>query len=95
MREPWALAARAGLKLVTLGACTRHDRDVMLSLASPRSHVCAPQTSAYHSAEFGYSKITFANDTHAHFEWLRNVDGEGVVTDDTWVINRIPALVSK
>lgn len=73
----------------------RHDRTITPFLPFSRSHDCAPQTSAYHSAEFGYSKITFANDTHAHFEWLRNVDGEGVVTDDTWVVNRIPAPVAK
>ena len=46
-----------------------------------------PPTSAYHTAEFGYSLFTIENATHAHFEWLRNVDDDRVVADETWVVN--------
>ena len=53
-----------------------------------KTWIAIPPTSAFHSAEFGYSTFTIVNATHAHFEWLRNVDDEKVVTDDTWVINK-------
>jgi len=56
--------------------------------------ITIPDTSAYHSAEFGYSKFTIVNASHAHFEWLRNVDDEKVVTDDTWVINKAGLVAS-
>ena len=51
------------------------------------SWIATPAWSAYHSAQFGHGEISFLNATHAHWQWIRNADAEGTVTDDYYVIN--------
>jgi hypothetical protein len=47
-----------------------------------------PETSAFHSAEWGMVRFSIVNETHALSEWVRNVDSVKVVTDEVWIVNR-------
>ena len=52
-----------------------------------KTWLSTPSWDAYHSAEFGFGRLTIENSTHAHWGWTRNVDGARVVTDETWIVN--------
>jgi hypothetical protein len=45
----------------------------------------SPEWSAARFAFYGHGELTLVNDTHAHFQWLKNDDGEKVVSDDSWI----------
>jgi hypothetical protein len=44
-----------------------------------------PAYSAFREAFYGHGELTLVNDTHASWAWLRNDDGERVVTDSAWI----------
>lgn len=46
-----------------------------------------PTWSAFRSASFGHGEFELLNNTHAHFTWHENKDGEPVVSDEYYVIN--------
>ena len=46
-----------------------------------------PKWSVYREASFGHGALTFANATHARWEWVRNQDGPGAVPGDAaWFV---------
>ena len=46
-----------------------------------------PAWSAFRSASFGHGEFELLNNTHAHFTWHENKDGEPVVSDEYYVVN--------
>ena len=44
----------------------------------------------YFTDEFGIGKITVANSTHMHWEFIQNKEeeGHGSVTDDVWIVKK-------
>lgn len=47
-----------------------------------------PSYSAYREASYGHAMLEIKNRTHAYYYWHRNEDGEAVVGDCLWLLNR-------
>jgi len=45
-----------------------------------------PVWSAARRPEFGHGKLTLANATHAQWTWHRTLDGEKIISDQTWIV---------
>ncbi|EFJ26347.1 hypothetical protein SELMODRAFT_97551 [Selaginella moellendorffii] len=48
-----------------------------------------PSYSAFREASYGFATLDIRNRTHALYNWHRNDDGDAVVADSTWIINRV------
>lgn len=45
-----------------------------------------PEWSAFREASYGHGKLKVENATHAHWEWLRNDDGDANSADSVWIV---------
>jgi len=45
-----------------------------------------PDWSAIRKAEYGHGKLQIHNATHAHWQWLGNMDPQYIPTDDLWIV---------
>jgi len=49
-------------------------------------YLAKPDSCAYREASFGHGLLSVVNESHTHFTWHRDQDGERTVGDDLWLV---------